>query len=428
MAGIVMRKRVGLWCVVLLVFFSGLAAADVAAIQADKLPQDSAILAAMRDAADLENYSRYYAQPWKFSISRKEVAKRLSKDLQVLDSAAKQHPENAELLLLTALVAQYAYNVDVENSHEIAMQSLEQAAKRAPGDFRPAWFHASLRCQTNEAKTGGEEFLSIEEGRAWEDLPVAFWDDYIQCATITNMPGHVLRAADHLAKMQAPVWKRRDAVVAAARDRFVPFDAKKDCAPREVWEGLNFDADTVFTSTMCGVRFKVPSAWSVDQVGFSNDSCVADFLTQFYQGTVSKRRPSVLLLVKQPENHETLEQFSMRFRHKGTFTPFTPARCPAESCIALQAVQPGMYGGDGDGHGRVVFFERDQPEFPDLPFESPTSLPTSGSSEPQVFHPGQIAGRIPGKLYYLVLLDTAASIEGPAMKDYELFLQNLTVE
>lgn len=184
-----MRKRVGLWCVVLLVFFSGLAAADVAAIQADKLPQDSAILAAMRDAADLENYSLYYAQPWKFSISRKEVAKRLSKDLEVLDSAAKQHPENAELLLLTALVAQYAYNVDVENSHEIAMQSLEQAAKRAPGDFRPAWFHASLRCQTNEAKTGGEEFLSIEEGRAWEDLPVAFWDDYIQCATYYEYAG-----------------------------------------------------------------------------------------------------------------------------------------------------------------------------------------------------------------------------------------------
>jgi len=47
---------------------------------------------------------------------------------------------------------------------------------------------------------------------------------------------------------------------------------------------------------------------------------------------------------------------------------------------------------------------------------------------PQAFHPGQIHQRIPGKLYYLVLLDTAASIEEPAMKDYDFFLQNLTVE
>jgi hypothetical protein len=29
---------------------------------------------------------------------------------------------------------------------------------------------------------------------------------------------------------------------------------------------------------------------------------------------------------------------------------------------------------------------------------------------------------------YLVLLDTAASIETPAMADYDLFLKNLTVE
>jgi hypothetical protein len=35
---------------------------------------------------------------------------------------------------------------------------------------------------------------------------------------------------------------------------------------------------------------------------------------------------------------------------------------------------------------------------------------------------------MPGKLYYLVMLDTAASIEEPAMKDFDFFLENLTVE
>ena len=44
------------------------------------------------------------------------------------------------------------------------------------------------------------------------------------------------------------------------------------------------------------------------------------------------------------------------------------------------------------------------------------------------FHPGQAHERIPGKLYYLLLLDTAASIEDPALKDFDFFLQNLTVE
>jgi hypothetical protein len=44
------------------------------------------------------------------------------------------------------------------------------------------------------------------------------------------------------------------------------------------------------------------------------------------------------------------------------------------------------------------------------------------------YRPSQTNQRIPGKLYYLVLLDVAASIEEPALKDYEFFLQNMIVE
>ncbi|MGA9671270.1 MAG: hypothetical protein WBQ94_18815, partial [Terracidiphilus sp.] len=80
-------------------------------------------------------------------------------------------------------------------------------------------------------------------------------------------------------------------------------------------------------------------------------------------------------------------------------------------------------------HGRTVAFEREQPEFPGLVFESPQRLPASSGQEgPRAYHPNQIQQRIPGKLYYLVLLDTAASIEEPAMKDFDFFLQNLIVE
>ena len=95
----------------------------------------------------------------------------------------------------------------------------------------------------------------------------------------------------------------------------------------------------------------------------------------------------------------------------------------------MQATDPGMYGKDGDGRGRFVAFERDQPEFPGLIFESPMELPKSDDkSGVQYYRPDQIQQRIPGKLYYLVMLDTAASIEAPATKDFDFFLDNLTVE
>jgi hypothetical protein len=243
------------------------------------------------------------------------------------------------------------------------------------------------------------------------------------------MPAHVLRAADHLDKLQAPNSDLRSAVTESTRKRYDAFDPNKQYDPREVWQGVKIGDDIQFTSTTCGVRFLARSDWHVERLEVTKGSCVGLFRTGPYKGTVSSRTPNILLLIQQPTASETMQQFSTKFLKDGTFTPYTPTRCPADPCIALKEDTVGMYKGDGDGHGRIVIFERDQPEFPGLLFELSHALPKLGVNEgPQAFHPGQIHQRIPGKLYYLVLLDTAASIEEPAMKDYDFFLQNLTVE
>ena len=379
--------------------------------------------------ASLSGTASSWTLPWRFPIAKEKVATRLGKDLSFLTLALKNHPDNAELLLLTGLVARYAYNLDVPGSHEMAISMLGQAHKLAPSDVRVPWFHATLLCQTNQSKAGAEEMLGIEESHAWSQLPAAFWDDYMECASITNMPAHVLRAADHLEKMHAVDSEIRTFLANGARKRFDPFDPKKEYEPREVWQGENAGEDTKFTSTTCGVEFRSHGNWEVNQIGMAKAGCIANFSTGPYKATTRDLYPSVLLLVKQPEENETLQDFSKRFTKKGTFEPFTPSHCPTTICIAMKGVQPGMYKQDGDGHGRIVVFERDQPEFPGLIFEAPRELPKSNGEEgAKVYHPNQLHQRIPGKLYYLVLLDTAASIEESAMKDFDFFLENLTVE
>jgi hypothetical protein len=140
-------------------------------------------------------------------------------------------------------------------------------------------------------------------------------------------------------------------------------------------------------------------------------------------------QPSILVAVQQPKEGESLEDYSKKFMDEGIFTPDPQLHCPVAACIALKNVQPGMYKKDGDGHGRTVLFERDQPEFPGLIFESAAVLPKVDASKgTQYFHPSLKQGRIPGKLFYLVVLDAAASIEEPAMQDFNFFLSNLTVE
>ena len=424
-----MPKSAVLFFSLLLFFPASSAFADIAAIHADRLPQETAVLAAFDDAKQLEPYSHSFAFPWKSPVAKEEVTTRLGKDLGFLTLALNDHPDNSELLLLTGLVARYAYNLDVPNSHETALRVLGHAQKLVPSDVRAPWFRATLICQTMQPKPGGDEFLSIENNHAWDQLPVAFWKDYMECAGVINMPAHLLRAADHLEKLHAPSSERRDAITDATRKRFDPFDPKKEYEPKEVWQEENNGSNPEFTSTTCGVRLHALGDWNINQLAMIKGSCLAFFSTGLYKATVRDLHPSVLLLVQRPTGNETLQEFSKKFLKDGTFESFVPVHCPAAACIAMKGMQPGMYEKDGDGHGRILVFERDQPDFPGLIFEAPMQLPKSNGNEgTKAYNLGQIQQRIPGKLYYLVLLDTAASIEEPAMKDFDFFLQNLTVE
>jgi hypothetical protein len=404
--------------------------ADIAAIHANALPQETAVLAALDDAKQLEPYSESWTSDWQYPVKKDEVAARLGKDLGFLELATKNHPENAELLLLTGLVARYAYNVDVDGSFDEAMSALNQAEKLMAGDYRASWFRGTLECQTRELAAGAREFLGIEAGHAWNSLPAAFWEDYLNCATVSDLPEHALRAVDYLEKLHAGTAEDFGTAININRSRLVAYDPKKSYETKEVWQAdPKTGGDVVLTSSLCGLRLHARSEWSVVQLGMNNGVCVAYFNAGPYQATTRDLSPGIMVLVQRPKEGESLQDYSRKFLMKGATQPFTPSRCPSDACIAIEEANPGMYKADGDGKGRTVVFERDEPPYPGLIFESPADLPKpDGTAGVTYYRPDKFQERIPGKLYYLVLLDAAASIEGPAVKDFEYFLQNLTVE
>ncbi|MGA8090015.1 MAG: hypothetical protein WCA10_22275 [Terracidiphilus sp.] len=424
-----MRRTFALLSTLLVAFSATPALADIAAIHADALPQETSVLAALDDARQLEPYASAWTNKWDYAIAKKNVADRLDKDLGFLGAALQKHPDNEELALLAGLVAHYAYNLDVPDSHEKAVAAFETARKLAPNDFRASWFHASLFCQTLETKPGAQEFLAIEAAHPWDQLPASFWGDYMACATITSMPAHVLRAPAYLDKLHVPMTQMQTFLVDTAQKRFDPYDPGKEYQPKDVWQAEKSGDDIQFTATLCGARLITPGNWSVNQMAFNNGSCVAWFYSGPYKAVTKDLRPSILLMVQRPPPGQSLDEYAKKFMHKGKFEQFVASRCPATTCLAMKGVQPGMYKGDGDGHGHILVFERDEPEFPGLLFESPWEPPqTDPNKGLQYFHPTQTQKRIPGRLFYVVILDLAASIETPSMKDYDLFLKNLTVE
>lgn len=419
------------WIVTLCLMLAGtpLALADLAAIHEADLPQDAPILAAFQDALELEPYCRFWQPNWNYPVSKESATHRLQEDLKTVESALQAHPNSVELELLIGLLAHYAYNLDVPNSQDKILHALNQAHTLAPQDLRASWFHASFLCQTTRSAEGAGELLKIENEFPSDQLPAAFWSDYFECANTTNMPAHATRAASLLGNLHSPDLARWQEVVDADKKRFQPFNPGKHYDPHEVWSAVQKGDDTIFTSTTCGAQIAARNDWRVNQVELSNGSCIANFSTGPYEATTQTLRPSVLLLVQQPQPGETLHDYLGKFLKHGTFTSFIPSRCPAQECLAMLGLQPGMYGADGDGHGRILAFEREDPVIPGLLFESPQSVQTQGSAQgPQTFRPGPIPQRISGKLFYLVLLDTAASIDVRALDDFNFFLSRLQVE
>lgn len=166
-----------------------------------KLPQDAGVRTAYSNVEAVEFMAHSWSPTWSYSVPKTEVASKLSLSLAELRSAQTHAQQNEELLLLTGIVAHLAYNVDVDGTYQVAVQSFEIAEKMAPGDYRPEWFLASRHCQSNEIDAGMEQLLSLENRIPWQQLPAAFWDDYTNCSTLALMPAHTLRAIDHAVKL-----------------------------------------------------------------------------------------------------------------------------------------------------------------------------------------------------------------------------------
>jgi hypothetical protein len=401
---------------------------DVKAIQKDKLPQDPAFQSVYEDMAKTEYMVKQWSPEWHYNVPKKDVLSLLHKDLDLLQERAKELPDNAELQLLVGLAAHYSYNLDVRGTFEIAMDAFDKAHRTNQNDYRPAWFSANLKCQTMKSVEGMREFLAIEKKSPWEQFSAGFWDDYLECATVTNMPSHAVRAGVYLDKLHVDKQTFRNALRDSAKARLKPADPSKDYEGHEAWAAVNSGTDTTFTSEIFGLRFTIPSTWTVDIKNVSNGLANVQIGTGPYHGKETDLWPTITVIAKSAKPEQSFDDF-VKTMSQG-LKPAAALVCPIEECLGAEGVKTGLYKAEGDGHLLLAAFMRDQPEFPELIFEEPTTFPEPKSKKVQnyvVSDAGRV-GRLPGRLYYLIYLDSADSIFVQGKKDYMNFLKNLVVE
>lgn len=397
-------------------------------IHVERLPQDKVVLKVYADVGAVENLVNRWQPEWTFETPKAQVVDLLSNSLVDLRKAESVVPSNEELLLLVGLVSSYAYNLDVDGSYDLATDAFARAQKLAPDDYRPEWFLGALQCQTLESNQGMAKLLSIEGSKQWDQLAVGYWDDYLNCSNITNMPAHALRAASHIAKLGAVPSSDRDFLIETARNRFDSPDPAKPYSWTEIWNGEQSGSSAVFTNTMFGIQFPVPADWRASFGDVQKGVSTVHFVIGPLPGKTGGVMANILVFMRAQKAGETLADFAKSLMASSTLSPLHTSVCPTQECLLFANDIADADKDEGGGRVTVTVFKRTSPEFPGLLFEEP-SIPPSGDTGKTTFsRPVRRIRRIQGTLYYLVRLDTAESVMPRALNDYYDFLQNIRVE
>jgi hypothetical protein len=246
------------------------------------------------------------------------------------------------------------------------------------------------------------------------------------CALLANMPAHLLRASGRVAEGERTEFTKL--LIERADNRFVTPDPKSSYKPEQVWESTKGNAGPRFMSSMCGVGFWAKGDWKLSFPATEPGQCLAQLETGPYSARGREVIPNILLLARPAGDGETLDDFLKSYLKYPNSIAIPASSCPATRCLAAEAVAESRYKESGGGHAIFTVFERDEPQFPGIMFEEPVGPKAPSDGVLHNYAPVQHLKRLRGKLYYLVLLDSAESVLDDAKKDYESYLKSLRVE
>lgn len=292
---------------------------------------------------------------------------------------------------------------------------------RAAGEATPAaWTKARSLCDAGKLEEGWKALVQLERSAGKQPLPAAYWREVLACASKANLPANALRAGKKLDALKQATAEDRTAVAKMRAAVRVP-EPEAVIPAEEAWIVRPRGNGVLLVNGPCGFAFEPrndhPFLPHVQQ-----RACSVRTWTPPLKGKGGELRPGVIVLARVAKAGEKLEDYAALMMPTWKPARFDGFKCPGARCLTFGTRHKGVYGKDGDGVGLAVAFERDEPEFPGLLFEDPGPTVARKPGAPPVF------GRFRGKIHYLVMFDSAATIAERAKPDYRKFLADLRVE
>ncbi len=413
--------------IILLVATGSAAHASLSAINIDRLPPGKDVAQLLDDLKVLETVAENWSPEWRHELPKKEAVSLAERTLRKIDTLLSENEASGgELLLLKGLTAHYAYNLDVKECFETAVESLQKARKTFPADCRPLWFLGTHYVKAAEPEKGVPLLKQAAE-KCGDNLPLAFWEDYAYAAVLAAMPAAGSYALDRVKAGNGGVLTERiTAVAEGLKRRLVSPVPGKEYELDDVWRFEEKDGMARLVNGMYGFMVDVPVDWRINPFGVQKGrSGIGIRLPK-----KGKWPPPLEVVVfVSPASPETApEKVLRKFLAEAGRKSFSSIVGPAVSTNGkFLWVESRRKKGS-----RVVagIVRRQQPAYPGLLFESPHNLPQQkdNSQVPRYYTPVKQLTRLQCDLDYLIMIEGAPAAFDQGHADLELLLRNLVIE
>lgn len=400
--------------------------ASLFTINLSRLPAGKDVVELSADLKVLETVAENWSPEWRHELPKRDAVSLAERTLEKIDVLLSSKDVSAgELLLLKGLTAHYAYNLDVKNCFDVAVESLRKARQALPGDCRPLWLLGNHYAKSGDAEKG-MPLLKQSVNECGNDLPLSFWEDYSYAAVLAAMPATGQYALDQVkTRNLGALTDKTKAVEEGVKKRFVSSDSEKDYEPDDIWHFRKYDGVVRLVNGMYGFRIDLPGDWRVSPFGVRNSRSGIGI-------TLPKKGkwppPLEVVIFVTPASPEVVPEKVLRTFLANTKKSFNPIAGPDASAgkgfFWIESKQK-------KGSRLVAgILRRPQPAYPGLLLESPQNIPKPENDQqaPRYYSPVKQLTRLPGNLDYLVMVEGAPAAFDKGRADLELLLRNLVIE
>lgn len=366
----------------------------------------------------------HWVPDWVYKVPKDSVVNTLKSGLA---GYSKLHGDPYETNLLLGELSHYLYNLNFQDYYDSAENFYLRAVAQNDKDCRGYWFLAYHYSLSNEIAKGAQWFDKAIE-RANPGTGKDFWQEYAFGMMLGGRFSHCRYALDKY-KQQGGNAQLASMMDSTLKAKLLATDPDLTYQTRTLWQtNRPTPKKIVFISFILGMKFSVDSNWGMKVNGYAQKNSAVSFTPPMFTSKKGKQIGiNIAVVVHVASENEQLKDF-MATLIKGKGRQDNTFALPDYKGISYTFQDPDIYADRGGAHIHYIGIERDQPQYPGLALEDQTRAFKGEAGKIQFYTLNQTRTRLPGRIFYIWVLDTCEDIHEGSWATFQQLMQSVKLD